>query len=192
MKNEGKYPVISIYVHWCVYQHWSAILINNEEHRQDLVSEIDEDDMDDIILNAGGVLYYISRWLMNQLTKVKQKEKKNTISEFLSLNRVNQSDSQDNVTANLPTDVLHKWEVKGGKLIKTLLNFFCVINAIFATNISDFDKIWSIKGQIFKAIQETLIHFKQVGDVLLNCVSLSMIAGELKRSSTVFDPAVGW
>ena len=29
--------------------------------------------MDDILLNTGGVVYYIDGWLMNQLTKTKQK-----------------------------------------------------------------------------------------------------------------------
>ena len=47
------------------------------------MSEIDEDDMDDIILKAGGALYYISGWLMNYLTKLKQKENKIAIYEFL-------------------------------------------------------------------------------------------------------------
>ena len=43
---------------------------------------------------------------MNHLTKLKQKENNNSISEFLSKNRVTHSDSQDDVTAYLPTDVL--------------------------------------------------------------------------------------
>ena len=63
--------MIFIDIDWDVYQHWTALLINNDNHRQELVSEIDEDDMDDLILNAGGVLYHISGWLMNQLTKSK-------------------------------------------------------------------------------------------------------------------------
>ena len=63
-----------------------------------MVSEIDEDNMDDIMLNTGGVLYYIYGWLINQLTKVKQKGNKNEISKFVSKNRVTQSDSQDDVT----------------------------------------------------------------------------------------------
>ena len=77
------------------------------------MSEIDEDDMDDTILNDGGVLYCISGWLMNQLTKVKQKGKKNSIAKFLSRNRVIQSDSQDDVTASLPTDVFQSERSKG-------------------------------------------------------------------------------
>ena len=56
----------------------------NNDHRMKLVSETYEDDMNDIILNAGGVLYYIAWWLMNQLTKVKQMGKNNTISKFIS------------------------------------------------------------------------------------------------------------
>ena len=95
-----------------MYQHWTALLINNDNHRQELVSEIDEDDMDDTILNDGGV-YCISGWLMNQLTKVKQKGKKNSIAKFLSRNRVIQSDSQDDVTASLPTDVFQSERSKG-------------------------------------------------------------------------------
>ena len=67
--------IIFIDIDWDAYQHWTALLINNDDHRRELVSEIDEDDMDDIILNAGGVLYYISWWLMNHLTKVEQERR---------------------------------------------------------------------------------------------------------------------
>ena len=103
-----------------MYQHWTALLINNDDKRQQLVSEIDEDDMDDIILKAGGALYYISGWLMNYLTKLKQKENKIAIYEFLQKKRVTQSDSHDDVTASLPTDVLQKQEVQQSKLIQAL------------------------------------------------------------------------
>ena len=79
--------IIFIDIDQDVYQKWTALLINNDDHRQKLVSEIDEDDMDDIIFNSGGVLYYIYGLLINQLTKLKQKEKKDGIAEFLSKNR---------------------------------------------------------------------------------------------------------
>ena len=82
-----------------------------------MVSEIDGDYMDDIILNAGSVLYYISEWLMNQLTKVKKNVKNNEISNILSKNRATQSDSQDDATESLPNYVFQKREVQEGKLI---------------------------------------------------------------------------
>ena len=47
-------------------------------------------------------------------------------------------------------------------------------------SLTDYDKIWSYKGGIFEAIQEMMIHSKQVGDAFLNCFSFSMIVGEKK------------
>ena len=72
--------MVFIGIYQDVYQQWTAIFINNDNHRQDLVSDIDEDDMDDIILNSGGLLCYISGWLINKPEKVKQKENKNAIA----------------------------------------------------------------------------------------------------------------
>ena len=62
----------------------------------------------------------------------------------MSKNRVTQSESQDDVTASIPTDALQKQEVQEAKMIRsspTLFHFGCVIDAIFTTNISDYDKI---------------------------------------------------
>ena len=75
--------IIFIDIDQDMYQHWTAIFINNYNHRQELVSKIDEDDMDDIILNYGGVLCYIYGLSMNQISKVKQKQKKNAISKTI-------------------------------------------------------------------------------------------------------------
>ena len=137
-----------------MYQNWTALLINNDDYRQYMVSEIDGDYMDDIILNAGSVLYYISEWLMNQLTKVKKNVKNNEISNILSKNRATQSDSQDDATESLPNYVFQKREVQEGKLIWALPAFFhfvwCVIYAIFITNISDCDKFGLIRDKYSK------------------------------------------
>ena len=61
-----------------------------------------------------------------------------------SKNRVTHSESQDDVTASLPTYFLQKREVQGGKLIRSSPEFFhfvCVIDVIFTTIISDYDEI---------------------------------------------------
>ena len=80
-KYEELIRMIFIGIDQDMYQNWTAIFINNYNYRQEMVSEIDKYDMDDIILNYGGVLCYISGLSMNQLSKVKQKEKKNAISK---------------------------------------------------------------------------------------------------------------
>ena len=112
----------------------------NNDHRMKLVSETYEDDMNDIILNAGGVLYYISWWLMNHLTKVEQ-ERRMHLPNFCP------KIEQPRVTHKMmlqhlyPLMFCRSKKSNRVKLFKPCHNFFqfvCAIDAIFTTNISDY------------------------------------------------------
>ena len=149
-------------------QVWNACLI--DKVKKDVVKEVDEDGLENILLNSGGVIYYVAGWMLFRLTKVRGKAME-PAKDLANFNRVSVSDTA--VLSTLPTKTVDTREVHEGKMMRVSPKFFRfvqIVEAIFTSNLNDNDIVWSHKGHIFQSIKDGTSSSAQVKKVFEDCL----------------------
>ena len=106
--------------------------------------------MEDVILNAGGIIYYVGSWLIFIFAKVKGKSSASSMN-FVTPNRVVAIDSTDPVS--LPTHTIDSRGIHEGKIMGVNSKFFHFVRLVEVIHTSNFngnDIAWHYESHIFE------------------------------------------
>ena len=149
-----------------LFKKWNKDM--NSHISTTLVTSVSENDVEDIICNSAGVLYYISGWLLHRILTTRGK----TVSSFRLFVATNSLSSVSHELHSLPTGIADEREKHKGALQRVGRKFFhliTLIECLYQLNLRNKDCVWFYRDEIFVKICDASKRSSQVHDAFESC-----------------------
>lgn len=151
-----------------VYKAWNKSM--NSFLLPNLVTEVADHQIETVVLNAGGLLYYISGWLLLQLQNARGKAWKTYADRFVMYNSLR---VDTDIRPKLPDGVLTTREKHHGKLKRVGPQFFRfvqIIEVIYKVNLENPHIIWAFKDNLFTKLLKVTTQSFQIESAFNKCL----------------------
>lgn len=147
---------------------WNAKM--NEEISVSLASSFDDNDLEDIVCNSSGLIYYISGWLLYRISRHSGKFS----HAFVLFAKTNSFHANSIDLNEMPTGLVDAREKHAGclkRVGKRFFRFICIVECIFHINLRNKDALWFYRDEIFQRIRDEMNVSLQVKEAFEVCVS---------------------
>ena len=151
MSNEENLRHLFVLIDLNLHSRWNCIL--NEATPPTPISRVHPNDIEGVVSNASGVLYYISGWILHRMATHRGK----SVRVFRAFASVNSLDLSSPDLPSLPTGILDAREKHSGCLKRVNKNFFhllTVLECLYKLNLRFNDIVWFHRDRIFEKIYD--------------------------------------
>ena len=153
-----------------LFNSWNSHM--NEKICVPTVNVLHEEDIESVVCNSSGVLYYIAGWLLHRLVSSTGPTGWRNISSSRLFVHHNSLTSDSPLLHSLPNEVLERREKHAGSLKRVGKHFFrfmCILECLYKINLESKDAVWFYGDEILQRICNITKNSGQLDDAFNLC-----------------------
>lgn len=163
-----------------IYKEWNEAM--NRFMLPAIKSEIDDQELENLILEAGGLVYFLAGWLLYRLKQNIEKHLETAVKSFTKHNTV--LDMNPSQPAQLLTEVLDSSEKHVGKLTRVSLPFFHfvkLLECVYKVNLDNPQIVWAFQDLLFGELLKVTTRSLQLDVAFDACVPANISKEEKQK-----------